>query len=323
MPKKSKYTQTMWSWILIPLFIIILVSAIYVAIMLATAQKTVSNSYQEVERSTKVVVNPIEEPTSFLIMGIDNNESRQLPNTRADALIYVVINPQTSELNMVSIPRDTLTDIYSHGQIIGENRVNFAYQEGEEQATIETVENLLDVPIHYYITLNFDAFIDVVDAIGGVEMYVPITFSEKNTHNNPNPLKLVEGTQELTGEQTLALARTRKIDNDVKRGERQQLIIEAILKKMARLDSVPNYTKVIEAAGKNIKTDLTFNEIVSVSKVALSEDLSISTHTFAWYPIEVYGASMLQIEPDSLGDIQAILKESLEIRGTQDSSSSE
>src|SRR5699024_7366226 len=106
-------------------------------------------------------------------------------------------------------------------------------------------------------------------ALGGIEMDVPITFSEQNSDGEMNQITLEEGYQTLNGEEALALARTRKIDNDVKRGERQQLLIEAIVKKALSVGSITKYTDVIEAVGSNMRTDLTFNEMLGIAQTGL------------------------------------------------------
>lgn len=231
---------------MIPIMIIILGIAVYAAKLYATAQKTIDDSYHELDRTKEVEVDPIKETTSILIMGIDDTEDRNLGSSRTDSLIYLTIDPNNHEVNMVSIPRDTYTPIMYQGQYYNEDKINAAYSKGEEQATIETVEELLDVPVHYYVTFNFDAFLKIIDALGGIEMDVPITFSEQNSDGEMNQITLEEGYQTLNGEEALALARTRKIDNDVKRGERQQLLIEAIVKKHLALGQLQSIQMLLK-----------------------------------------------------------------------------
>lgn len=147
--------------ILIPFFIIVLVGMAYFAKLLATTENAIEASYHEVKRTTPIAdVDPITEPVSFLILGVDNDQddSRSLGSTRADSIIYATVNPITSKMNMVSIPRDTYVPIMQDNQIVKYDRINSAYALGEESTMIETVESWLDVPIHYYATFNFDAF---------------------------------------------------------------------------------------------------------------------------------------------------------------------
>jgi len=298
--------------ILIPLFILILGGAVYGAKLLATARNTADRSFHEIDRPNAVTVEAAKEPTSILILGVDNNDKRQLGSTRTDSMIYLTMNPDTDQVNMVSIPRDTYTGIVEEGRVLQYNRINAAYAVGEEKAAIESVEHLLDVPVHYYVTVDFDAFMELVDALGGIDMYVPITFSENNAPGRKHAIHLTEGMQHLNGEEALALARTRKIDNDVKRGERQQLIIQAIIEKALKADSIPKYTKAIESVDGNIKTNMRMNDMVSIMKSGLSNPYTIHSHTFEWHDFEQNGAQMVKLDDTSLTEIQEALKESLE-----------
>lgn len=298
--KRKKRKNTIILSILIPIMIIILGGAIYAAKLYATAQKTIDDSYHELDRDKEIEVDPIKETTSILIMGIDDTEDRNLGSSRTDSLIYLTVDPKNHEVNMISIPRDTYTPIMYQDEYLGEDKINSAYSEGEEQATIETVEALLDVPIHYYVTFNFDAFLKIIDALGGIKMDVPITFSEQNSDGKMNQITLQEGYQTLNGEEALALARTRKIDNDVKRGERQQLLIEAIVEKALSVGSITKYTGVIEAVGSNMRTDLTFNEMLGIAQTGLDGAYKFNSYTFEWTDFMMNGASMVELYPDSV-----------------------
>jgi len=298
--KRKKRKNIIILSILIPIMMIILGAAIYAAILYATAQKTIDDSYHELGRNKEIEVDPIKETTSILIMGIDDTEDRNLGSSRTDSLIYLTIDPTSHEVNMVSIPRDTYTPIMYQEEYLGEDKINAAYNAGEEQATIETVEELLNVPIHYYVTFNFDAFLKIIDALGGIEMDVPITFSEQNSDGKMDQITLEKGYQTLNGEEALALARTRKIDNDVMRGERQQLLIQAIVEKALSVGSITKYTNVIEAVGSNMRTDLTFNEMLGIAQTGLNGSYKFNSYTFEWTDFTLYGASMVELYPDSV-----------------------
>ena len=127
---------------------------------------------------------------------------------------------------MVSIPRDSYVYIPERGK---KDKITHAHAYGGTEATIETVEELFDIPVDYFFKLNFNAFIDVVDALGGIMVDVPITVSEMDSNDNKNAIHLEKGFQKLNGEEALALARTRKIDNDIERGKRQQLVLKPLL----------------------------------------------------------------------------------------------
>ena len=93
------------------------------------------------------------------------------------------------------------------------------------------MERFLNVPVDYYVKFNFESFVQIVDSLGGIDIDVPVTFTEQDSKDQAGMIHLEKGYQHLNGEQALALARTRKIDSDAMRGQRQQLVIEAIAKK--------------------------------------------------------------------------------------------
>ncbi|HAJ70012.1 MAG: LCP family protein [Alkalibacterium gilvum] len=310
--KKKKRTQRIILSILIPLFTVILIGAIYIAKLFATVENEIDASFAEIDRHTPVEkVNPIDEPVSFLFMGVDNNDDRQLGSTRADSIIYATLNPTTHEMNMVSIPRDTYVPIINKGTTLRYDRINSAYAVGEESAMVETVEAWLDLPIHYYATFNFAAFLNIIDELGGIEMDVPVAINEMNSNDQSGSIQLDEGFQLLNGEEALALARTRKIDNDVARGGRQQMIIEAIIKKALNFKSISKYTRIAETVGSNMQTDMRMNDMLAIAQTGLNDSFSISTHIFEWSSFTERGMDLVRINSDSLLSIQNELSDSL------------
>lgn len=302
--------------ILIPIMILVLAGVTYGAKLYAEAKKTVDDSYYELDRDktstskgNQIKVNPIEDTISVLVMGIDDDSARQLGSARTDALIYLTINPKEHKINMVSIPRDSYTTIVSK-KYNGKDKINSAYTYGEEQATIETVEKLLNVPINYYVTFNFDSFLEIVDALDGIDVDVPVSFTDTNTLGN-GEVHLEKGKQLLNGEEALALARTRHIDNDIKRGERQQLILQAIVDKAMNVGSINKYSDVIKAAGKNMRTNLKFNEMLSIAQTGLDGRYTFNSYVFDWTDFELEDASMVELYQDSVDFISHRFRVSL------------
>lgn len=309
---KKKRKERIILSILIPLFTLILIGAVYLARLFATVENEIDASFAEIERQQPVEkVNPIDEPVSFLFLGVDNNEDRQLGSTRADSIIYATLNPTTHEMNMVSIPRDTFVPIINKGTTLRYDRINSAYAVGEESAMVQTVEEWLDVPIHYYATFNFAAFLDIIDELGGIDMNVPVAINEMNSDDQTGSIKLEPGYQTLNGEEALALARTRKIDNDVKRGERQQLIIEAIIRKALNFESITKYTGIAETVGSNMQTNMRLKDMTAIAQTGLNDSFSISTHIFEWSSFTERGMDLVRIQPDSFEAIQTELKNAL------------
>jgi len=320
--RKKKRKQTLLLSILIPLFTVILIGTVYFARLLATVENEIDSSFVEIDRPEPVkAVNPIEEPVSFLILGIDSDETRQLDSTRADSIIYATLNPLTHEMNMVSIPRDTYVPIMRNGSVVRWDRINAAYAVGEESVMVQTVEEWLDVPIHYYATFNFTAFLDIIDELGGIEMEVPVTIREMDSNDQMGSIYLEEGFQTLDGQQALALARTRKIDDDVARGHRQQLIIQAIISKALNFQSISKYSSIAETVGSNMRTNMRMNDMTAIAQTGLNQSFTMHSHVFEWSSFTERQMDLVRIEPNSFTRIQQELQDSL-IRTTKTEDSS-
>lgn len=193
------------------------------------------------------------EPISFLLIGVDE---RKNDRGRADSLIVMTVNPKKQSIEMVSIPRDTRTLIVGKGK---EDKINHSYAFGGVEMTLATVEQFLDIPIDYYIKVNMEGFKDIVDAVGGVTVNNAFAFEYEGE-------SFPKGEITLNGEKALKYARMRYDDprGDFGRQDRQKQVIEAIIKKGASFSSLTNYGDILEAIGKNIKTNLTFDDMKQI-----------------------------------------------------------
>jgi polyisoprenyl-teichoic acid--peptidoglycan teichoic acid transferase len=192
-------------------------------------------------------------PISILLIGVDE---RKGDRGRADSLIVMTVNPNKKSIEMVSIPRDTRTEIIGKGK---KDKINHSYAFGGVEMTMATVEHFLDIPIDYYIKVNMESFRDIVNAVGGVTVNNPFTFTYEG-------VTFPKGEITLNGEKALKYSRMRKSDprGDFGRQDRQKQIIEAIIQKGASFSSLTNYDEVLTAIGKNMKTNLTFDEMQEI-----------------------------------------------------------
>src|SRR5699024_9561939 len=188
------------------------------------------------------------------------------------------LNKDAKSVKLISIPRDSYVYIPEVGY---EDKINHAHAFGGTKAAIETVENLFNIPVDYYLKVNFEAFIDVDEVSDGITVEVPYEFREQDSRDKANAIHLLPGLQNLNGEEALALARTRKLDNDVERGKRQQEIIKAIVDKTISVNSILKYDDIIEAMGGNLTTNITFNEMksfISYGTNGTNIDIETMTH---------------------------------------------
>lgn len=280
------------------------------------AAMTMDASYKEIEgrengsnlRDDKV--NPQMDNVSILFIGIDDSEGRSFgENSRSDALMLATLNEKAKTVKLVSIPRDSYVYIDKVGY---KTRINHAHAYGGPKATIETVEELLDIPVDYYVRMDFQAFMEVVDALGGVEVDVPFAISEQDSKDRAGAINLKKGLQTLDGEQALAFARTRHIDNDIERGKRQQEIMKSVMKKATKVQSVLKYGKVIDAVGSNMKTNMTFDEMKSLVDYGVSGNLSVETFTLKGTD-STGGPYYWHLDEQALEELKLELKNHLEV----------
>lgn len=263
--KKTQKRRILFFTLFLPLLLVIFTGAGYGAFLYKKAETIVSDSYMNNGREGSDLrnadVHPLEDNISILFMGIDDNRKRNYGNnSRTDALVLATLNVKDKTIKMLSIPRDTYAYIPEEEDY---NKINHAHVVGGPTATIEAVEGLLDVPVDYYVRLNFYAFVDVVNALDGIKFNVPYDIREKDS-SDVHYTYVKEGAQTLNGEEALAVARTRHADSDIERGKRQQQILQAIVKKATSFNSITKYDEMLEAVGSNMRTDMTFSEMKSL-----------------------------------------------------------
>lgn len=318
--RKRKRRKRIVKWIILSLALFLGVSVTYSAYLFyktSVAAESTQKLLARGEKSEKRVrpVDPKYDNISILFVGIDDSEKRKLGGkTRADALILATFNRQERTIKMVSIPRDSLVYIPVEQKW---DKINHSHFFGDIDGTIETVEELFDVPVDYYVRLNFNAFVKIVDTLGGIDVDVPITFTEQDSKDRAKAIHLEKGYQHLNGEEALALARTRKIDNDLERGKRQQLVLEAIIKKALSLQSITKYDDLIETLGNNITTNMSFGELLSLYSYALDGGVKIERYQLTGRDMYLHHTYYFQLDEQKVQEISQILKIHLELNETR------
>ncbi|MFD2044507.1 LCP family protein [Ornithinibacillus salinisoli] len=279
--RKSSKKKIIILYIVLPTLILIAAALLYGFHLYSKVEKTVEESYEDVGRENETSdlreepVDPMEDNVSMLIIGVDDSENRGYEEqSRSDTLIVATFNKQQKDIKLLSIPRDSYVFVPEVGY---NTKINHAHFYGGPKAAIETVEEFLNIPIDYFVRLNFEAFIEVIDSIGGIHYNVPFEIHEMDSNDKKDTIHLLPGYQKINGEEALALARTRKYDSDIERGKRQQEIIKTVLKESASTSTVFKLGDIIEAVGDNMTTNLAFDEMKTFSTYGLNTNLSIST----------------------------------------------
>lgn len=323
---KRKRRRRLFFLFILPILIIGFSATAYGSYLYAKAKSVVTDAFEQPgdrdgSSLRKEKIDPKKDNISVLFIGIDESEMRKEhygyngTNTRTDALMLATLNEKDKSVKLVSIPRDSRVDIACTGE---KSKINSAHVKGGTLCTIETVENLFDVPVDYYVKVNFNAFIDIVDSLGGIEFNVPYDLKEKDSQDRHDAIVLEKGVQTLNGEEALAIARTRHYDSDIERGKRQQQLIQAIAKEAASMGSITKYGDIIEAVGDNMKTNMKFGEMLSFydyatngSKVKI-ETLPLKGENYQ--PGSVY---YYKLDEDSLEETSELLKAHLELPGSK------
>lgn len=264
--RKSKKKQFWRISVLVVLFLLVGGGSYFAYNFVSQAKKATDNIYQEIDRD-KVKnhrteeVKVSKEPFNILLLGIEEQGGGQ----RSDVIMLLTVNPETEEVSMLSIPRDTKTYVPAAGR---ETKITESFSYGGIESTIETIDELLDVPIDYYITTNFEGFEDIVDTLDGVQVNVPFTFKAQLTGS----LKwktFYEGQMDLNGNEALAYVRMRKKDpmGDQGRNDRQKEVIKAIVDKGTSLGSITKINDIMRDLGENVKTNIPPSQFASFIKL--------------------------------------------------------
>jgi len=204
-------------------------------------------------------------PITILLMGVDtgSKERKETWEGNSDTMILVTVNPKTKKTTMTSLERDLLTDVEGSGEV----KLNAAYAEGGADLAISTIQKVLDIDIDYYALINMQGMIDLVDAVGGIEVTNHFDFPISIAENEPEfQAKVEPGTHKINGEQALVYSRMRYDDpeGDTGRQKRQRIVIEELVKKLMTFNSVANFEQLMNAVSKNVKTDLPIGQVMAL-----------------------------------------------------------
>lgn len=226
--------------------------------------------YYTKENSSSLAVSDItSKPFNILISGNDSFGSLD-ENSRSDVDMLVTINPVTSTILLTSVPRDSYVK-----EVCNDYACNYGVYDKLTHTGIygvdttkDTIENLLDIDINYVYRVNFTSMIDIVDALGGVDVTVPEGMAVSKFYTNSNLEGVHEGENHLDGKRALAYSRERKayLDGDLQRARNQQQVLQAMFKKATSPEIIKNYTSLLKALIGAFDTNMTTKEITSFIK---------------------------------------------------------
>lgn len=297
-----------WMRIIIVSFLLVFSAiGLYTYSIYKSLNETVNTMHEPISREkSEKRTNPItlekKEPFSVLMLGVDEREG---DSGRSDTLIVLTVNPTLNSVKMLSIPRDTRTEIIGKDK---QDKINHAYAFGGVEMSMDTVENFLDIPLDYYLQINMEGFRDIVDSVGGVTVNNDLSF-KYGGYDFP------KGQIELDGKKALAFSRMRYEDprGDFGRQYRQREIIRAVIREGASLSSLANYEEILAALGGNIKTNLTFGEMYSIQSRYKEAGKKIEEIELKGTGGKIDGIYYYQVEDAEKQRVQQELKAHLEI----------
>ena len=261
---------------------------------------------------TKQIEN--KEPFAALILGTDIEDAGV---SRTDSIIVATVNPKKQSVKLISIPRDTLIELPNGTS----EKINAAYTVGGTKLTMDTVSELLNIPIEFYTIMDFNGLVELVDAVGGITVDSKLSFTQHNIVNPKKVIEITEGLQTLDGEETLGYARMRKKDprGDFGRQDRQKDVIEGVLNKLISFKTVTNFTNILDSIQPYLKTNASSNQMLGIAssyqKVLNNvEQLSLNGEAGEEY-FPHYGLTVYVWKPyeESLEKVSTELREHLEL----------
>ena len=242
-----------------------------VCILLCSGSYVMAETYVALQKISAVSGLPEEErtavteqPFNVCVTGIDIwGEIDQV--SRSDVNMIVTVNPSTRTVMLTSVPRDSYVILHSFGQY---DKLTHSGVWGVDE-TVKTLEDWLDIDIDYYVRVNFSMLVDIVNAIGGIDVYSDYAFKSA-IHD----CSYKKGWNHLNGKQALYFARERKAfkDQDQQRIKNQQKVMKACLKKVTSSRVLlTNYTKLLDAVDDEMETDMSGKEMTSLVKMQLAD----------------------------------------------------
>jgi LCP family protein required for cell wall assembly len=230
--------------------------------------KAVKKSNERVTAATRAALTPdrgsiLFNPTTILILGVD-----QRPGDvgRSDTIMLMRFDPKKHTITQLSIPRDMRVDIPGFGY----NKINGAYSarvmstgNTSPDLTIKTVEQFTGVPVNHIMLVDFTGLYRMVNAVGGIDVYVPKTVSIVGSSGNL--ITYAKGWRHFNGIDALHYSRIRKVDNDFFRMQRQQSVVQALEKKLVQPSNFSHLPVIGRKFMSGVSTDLTTRQLIELA----------------------------------------------------------
>jgi LCP family protein required for cell wall assembly len=241
---------------------------------------------------------------NILVLGVDE---RPDDVGRSDTLFVVTVNPKTQDMAIISVPRDTRIKIPGYG----EDKINHAYAFGKYKLSQRAVEDLLGITINYYVTVDFNGFKRIIDALGGITIDVEKRMYYVDSWDGFT-IDLQPGVQKLDGANAIAYVRYRDEEGDIGRIERQQKFMGAVVQQVTQLSTVGRLPTLIRELSGAVNTNMSTGDMINYGKIFNNaRKQGLKGYMVPGTPAEIAGISYW------LPDVVGTRKMMAEIMGTK------
>ena len=257
-----------WWFVPVGLLLTLIVAAVVVTVLAWPGYKkfdravtAANHGLDKVDRKTRAQLTPDDgwiwrKGTTVLLLGVDSKAGEP---ARSDTILLLHFDPSKHLVNQLSVPRDTRVELPGRGY----DKINSAMFWGGPSLAVQTVKKYLGIPINHVMVVNFQGFPRLVNAVGGVDMYVPKTIStEAGGHGRIVVFK--RGMHHFDGKYGMLYVRIRHADDDFHRAARQQQFVQALAKKLVRPSNVTKLPEIGKRFMSGTLTDLRTNQILEL-----------------------------------------------------------
>lgn len=300
-----------FGFIVVLLLIAIGVAGFYAWNVYRNVEQTTAVLYTEkpegqvLVREESIDIQQEEKPFSVLLLGIDTGDMGRVDQGRSDVMMVATVNPNTNRTTITSIPRDSLTDIVGYGT---QDKINHAYAFGGVAMSANTVQNLLEIPIDFTVSVNMQGFEDIVDAVGGITITPTDTFSQDGYQFYEGQSTFMDGTM------ALAYSRNRyDTGGDYGRQARQRQLIDGILHSALNVSTLWNYNEILASLQGNVQTDITFDDMLTIFNNYRGAIDTIENYQLSGSGSMIDGVYYEILDPSSLAEVIDQLQYELEL----------
>ena len=316
--EKERKDQSLFFRILIAM-IILFIGAIFAIFLFADNKEFLEDEFGQDSFVTKLFLkltqsNTNKEKAEFnlpfgprkqniVLLGVDSNgaDSDLWVGTRTDTIVLLNIDPRSKSLNAISIPRDSKVYLPKN---MGIQKINAAHAIGGIDMTIKTIEDTLGVKVDRYIMVHDEAVRKIVEALGGIDIYV-----EKNMHYNDYSgnlhINLTKGDHHLDADEAIGYLRFRHdAMGDIGRTQRQQWFLRGLLQEMQKPQTIAKIPQILSIAKEYVKTDMSLYEMSQYAALAKHFDIdNIEIATLPGAPNKKGYTSYWVLDPEKTQEV--------------------